>query len=518
MPICSHFLKLLLPDFYRGINFHILCCAGPKTVLSAEQEQRLIGWIITMSKIGYGVTRGKLRDIVKEILNKAEKEDGFLLPDHRKFQDNRPSLNWVYRFLQRHPEASLRTPENFGFQRSFVTEKVIRAWFDELKSFLLEEHQIDAVKFFCEENASRVFNLDESGFPLQGTNSRLQVIAEKGSKNVYRLAPDTKEQITVLACTSASGLFSKPMVIYPGIRQPKYNFAGVNADDFNCGYSDNGWMTSEIFFTWLSSLFYPSVKDSVQSPIIIFLDGHRSHINLAVSEFCQQNDIILFCFIPHASHVLQPLDVSVFGPLKKEWNKAIDNFRNTYKMAVTRSNFFQMFDQAWKLATANPDNVKSGFKSTGIVPLNPNSVNYNKTLDKAAAQKWEKLQTVKSTASNAAEQVGLKRAFQTVENVLSDTMKKEFERRFDESYNIEDKTYKGACWKIYKSLRNLANETGEPETALFGAENNVQERPEAESLSEDAHEQIVINLYEGSATVMLKESDLAMSQSNAFEN
>ena len=65
----------------------------------------------------------------------------------------------------------------------------------------------------------------------------------------------------------------------------------------------------------------------------------------------------------------------------------------------------------------------------------------------------EKTHTVKSSASYAAVQIGLKRPFHPVENVLSDTMKKEFERRFDEGYNIEDNTYAGTCWKYTKAWK-----------------------------------------------------------------
>ena len=37
---------------------------------------------------------------------------------------------------------------------------------------------------------------------------------------------------------------------------------------------------------------------------------------------CFNNDIYLLFLIPHSSHVLQPLDVAVFGPVKNAyWRK-----------------------------------------------------------------------------------------------------------------------------------------------------------------------------------------------------
>jgi len=103
-----------------------------------------------------------------------------------------------------------------------------------------QEYDLKVEEFFREENAERIFNLDESGFPLQGTNGRLKIIAEKGTKSPFILNSDTKQQITVLACVSAGGTYSKPLVIYPGLNTPKYNFTGVNEEDYDVGFTPNG--------------------------------------------------------------------------------------------------------------------------------------------------------------------------------------------------------------------------------------------------------------------------------------
>ena len=212
---------------------------GPTTYLSAEQERRLIEWLVTMAKIGYGVVRNRIPIIVKEILDEAEKS-GYEIQPGKKFVDNKPSVCWVYGFLKRHPEVSARTPENLGFQRAHVNEERIRKWFQDLSDFLKDEHGIDAVDFFVEGNGDRCYNLDESGFPLAGTNGKMKIITERGIKNVHKLAPDTKEQITVLACVSAGGTYSKPLVIYPGLRAPKISFDGVNESEYDVGFTPNG--------------------------------------------------------------------------------------------------------------------------------------------------------------------------------------------------------------------------------------------------------------------------------------
>ena len=230
---------MTISDKYRKKTPLVNCKPGPQTFLSEHQEQQLVKFLSHSSKIGYGVERKAVRDIVKNILDTAEK-DGYVIDPEKKFQGNKPSICWVYRFLQRHPELSARTPENLGFQRAYVTETSIRKWFDNLEKFLLDEHGISASQFLVEGNGHRVFNLDESGFPLQGTNGKLKIIAERGSRSVYRLASDNKTQITILACASAAGTFSKPLVIYPGLKTPKFNFNGINEEDYDVGFTPNG--------------------------------------------------------------------------------------------------------------------------------------------------------------------------------------------------------------------------------------------------------------------------------------
>ena len=122
----------------------------------------------------------------------------------------------------------------------------------------------------------------------------------------------------------------------------------MNEDDFHLVYSPNGWMSSDAFFGRLSNLFFPAIKEKIRFPIIAFMDEHLAHINIAVSDFCRDNGIILYCFPAHASHALQPLDVSVFGPMKRSWNKNVQDFHSKNRIPMTNAHFFHVFDAVWK--------------------------------------------------------------------------------------------------------------------------------------------------------------------------
>ena len=49
---------------------------------------------------------------------------------------------------------------------------------------------------------------------------------------------------------------------------------------------------------------------------LLLCDGHDSHISAGFVRYCIDNKIVLFLLPPHSSHLLQPLDVGVFRPVK----------------------------------------------------------------------------------------------------------------------------------------------------------------------------------------------------------
>ena len=113
----------------------------------------------------------------------------------------------------------------------------------------------------------------------------------------------------MLCSASAAGLPLPPMIIFaksfPG---GQYRFDGP--DDSVYAKSESGWIDTELFITWFKKIF---LKHSVaQRPLLLLIDGHKSHMGLELVDLCRENSIILFCLPPHTTHALQPLDVSVF--------------------------------------------------------------------------------------------------------------------------------------------------------------------------------------------------------------
>jgi hypothetical protein len=76
---------------------------------------------------------------------------------------------------------------------------------------------------------------------------------------------------------------------------------------------------------------------------------------------------------PHSSHILQPLDVSCFAPLKLSYGRQIETFVRNRLNHITKLEFLSAFKEAFKAAFTE-QNIKSGFRATGLVPYEPQNV------------------------------------------------------------------------------------------------------------------------------------------------
>lgn len=88
-----------------------------------------------------------------------------------------------------------------------------------------------------------------------------------------------------------------------------------------------------------------------------------------VLDYFKDNGVTLLSFPPHTSHKLQPLDRSVYGPLKKQINTACDAWMALNKRPMTIYDIPGILARSIPLAVT-PVNIMSGFRVTGIFPFN----------------------------------------------------------------------------------------------------------------------------------------------------
>jgi hypothetical protein len=104
------------------------------------------------------------------------------------------------------------------------------------------------------------------------------------------------------------------------------------------------------------------------------LDGHNLHVTIEVVEKAKEVGLHLVTLPSYTSHVLQPLDVSVFGPFKH----AFRIYRDIWAMNNKGKGAKKVVLAEWvsnALGRAlTSKNIQSGFRATGIYPLNSHAM------------------------------------------------------------------------------------------------------------------------------------------------
>ena len=102
-------------------------------------------------------------------------------------------------------------------------------------------------------------------------------------------------------------------------------------------------------------------------------DGHKSHASLTLTNWAKDHNVILFVLPPHSSHLTQPLDLGVFGPLKCMYNRECQShMQNNPGISITKYAIAELTARPYVKAMS-PENLTSAFKKAGIFPFN-NSV------------------------------------------------------------------------------------------------------------------------------------------------
>ncbi|GBP43106.1 hypothetical protein EVAR_96368_1 [Eumeta japonica] len=128
------------------------------------------------------------------------------------------------------------------------------------------------------------------------------------------------------------------------------------------------WMNSDLFPEVMKH-FVKVTASTKENPSLLIVDNHDSHLAPAVLNIAKDNGVTLLTIPPHSSHRLQPLDVSVFGPLQTYYNAAMDSWLMRHpRKTISIYNIAELLGQAFDRAMT-PSNIKSGFRKTGIFPF-----------------------------------------------------------------------------------------------------------------------------------------------------
>ena len=127
-----------------------------------------------------------------------------------------------------------------------------------------------------------------------------------------------------MATVSAGGVALPPYYIFKGIEwKDEWKAHAAATSIFNM--QEKGYLDGKLFTNYVRWLV--SDKGLPQTrPHLILVDGYYAHENLEAVEIAMKEQVYLFAFPSHSTAFLQPLDVVIFGELKRRWKLAVAEY------------------------------------------------------------------------------------------------------------------------------------------------------------------------------------------------
>ncbi|KAJ8942263.1 hypothetical protein NQ318_008007 [Aromia moschata] len=177
----------------------------------------------------------------------------------------------------------------------------------------------------------------------------------RDTKRVERVQEHSRASISIMVCGNANGDLLPPMVVYKALNIYE-NWTQSGPVGTKYASSASVWFDMNIFEMWFFSILLPHVEATREAGDTVVLLGD----NLATN----------------ATHLIQPLDVAVFAPMKK-WREILDKWRreSRYPGCIPKEQFPVLLGRLWSgISDSVSQNLVSGFRATGLHPPNPTEV------------------------------------------------------------------------------------------------------------------------------------------------
>jgi hypothetical protein len=316
--------------------------------LSPFLEAQLASWAIGQARLGFAPALIKFRFMAQRMLAASGST-------HRLGQ------RWHARFLARNESIKTTRSKIINYSRvNGATAANINLFFDRLD-----------VPELANIPPERFYNTDEMGIG-QGVGGDHWVVAEASNHVALKKDVEKGEWITALECVSGDGVALPPLLIFKGADVQSQWFPDRNRDlweDWRFWTSLKGWTSNTIALNWIEHMFIPHIRARHGNRwVVLICDGHESHTNDDFLWLCLVNKIWLVFYEPHCSHVVQVLDVGVFGLLKRRLRIVLRECPNTtLRHKPTKQDMLTAYRQA-RIQVLTPSTIKNAWRTAGINP------------------------------------------------------------------------------------------------------------------------------------------------------
>ncbi|CAL4100978.1 unnamed protein product, partial [Meganyctiphanes norvegica] len=285
--------------------------SGRKPTLSKDEE-KILTILSTAADVGWPLDRVDVSDIIQKYCEKLKRKT--------QFKDGKPGREYMMSFFKRYKArfTSKRAKSIKIARAASEHPEIISHYIDTIKK-AYDQAKIDIKD---SNHARRIFNLDESGYKSE-SQAKMVFVPVGRPANVLT-ATEGKTNYSVLFAGNAAGEFIPPLVVYKSTGQSipcGWILNGPKDTIYNT--TTNGWMDQQVFCRWIPWFDRILEEREIEKPVVVIMDGCSAHISLAIVEEARARNIILVKLPPNSTHILQVLDVTVFGPSKSAWTEVI---------------------------------------------------------------------------------------------------------------------------------------------------------------------------------------------------
>ena len=171
------------------------------------------------------------------------------------------------------------------------------------------------------DNYQNLFNMDETPIWFEMVSkTTVEKIGEK-SVNVTTFGSE-RSRISLILSICANGQKLPPLVVFKGkkngnIEKRLRKYVLNKKEKIFVACQENSWADKEIFFYWLEEIFFNNKINSNETKKILIMDRATTHYDENLKNWFKKFKSYFILIPPGLTRYIQPLDVSINGPLKK---------------------------------------------------------------------------------------------------------------------------------------------------------------------------------------------------------
>ena len=317
--------------------------SGRKLIYPADFDSALLAWFNNERENKRGVS-------YKQLKQEAEKRSGKTI-----------TLWWIRGFVSR-----------FNLSIRKITHTKQQTTVDQHKKTELVINYINSLNQLAINYEEMVIlNMDETPFWIDSIPKTTLEVAGTQQIDIVTTGHEKERMSIVITCT-ASGVMLPSLVILKNLKSvpkcaiPRDVFVEVS------GIGGSGFMNEHIMIKYINKILIPYLHGR---PCLLILDQLKAHKTEMVINHLKSNNIQQFFIEAGFTSELQPIDVSINGPLKRkfrdQWEKwmsesaAIFTRQKGNRKKPTYDISFQMISQAVK-SVSDVNLIKHSFIACGL--------------------------------------------------------------------------------------------------------------------------------------------------------